>query len=210
MNTLNYIVQKFGLDLNLRSPIPIPKINRTIMARTLAELDFTVGAEIGVASGLHAETLCNHNSNLHLYCVDAWTRWPGYIDYTGGRLQTFKKEALERLEPYHCTIIEKLSMEAVKEFADGSLDFVYIDGAHDFQSVVNDVCEWTKKVRPGGIIYGHDFKRSTNPRVTQHVKDAIPAYCYSHRINPWFVLGERGHHDGQYREGTQSWMFVKA
>jgi len=54
METLDYISEKFGLDLNQKSPISILKTNRTIMARTLAELGFTVGAEIGVARGKHA------------------------------------------------------------------------------------------------------------------------------------------------------------
>ena len=209
MDTLEYITKKFELDINQKSPIPIYKINRTIMAQTLAELGFTVGAEIGVARGMHSELLCKNIPNLKLYCVDAWNKYKGYIDYSASKLSNFHEDAVKRLESYNCIIINKFSMEAVKQFEDASLDFVYIDGAHDLQSVVNDVCEWSKKVRVGGIVYGHDYKRSTNPKVVHHVKDAVPSYCYAYRIRPWFVLGEKGHSDGKYREGTLSWMFVK-
>jgi predicted O-methyltransferase YrrM len=100
-------------------------------------------------------------------------------------------------------------MDAVQDFQDKDLDFVYIDGAHDFKSVADDICEWERKVRPGGIVFGHDYKRSTNPLVRTHVHDVVGAYAYALMIVPWFVLGETGHPDGLYREGTRSWMWVK-
>ena len=100
-------------------------------------------------------------------------------------------------------------MDALANFPDGSLDFVYIDGAHDFKNVAMDVCEWVKKVRPGGIFFGHDYKRSSNPKAVQHVVDVINGYTYALGIKPWFILGTPGHSDGVFREGTRSWMWVK-
>ena len=208
--TLSALVAKFGLDINRKPPIEILKINRTIMAQTLCELGFVEGAEIGVAKGEHAEILCQNNPNLHLYAVDAWSGYRGYLDYLDGRLQSFHREAMDRLKPYNVTVIRKFSMEAVGDFPDNSLDFVYIDGGHDFKNVAMDICEWIKKVKIGGILYGHDFKRSTNPRLCQEVVDVVQAYTYAKGINPWFTLGERGRNDGMYREGTRSWMWVKA
>ena len=208
MDTLEYIVEKFNLDINNKSPIEIPNINRTIMAQTLYELEFKVGAEIGVAAGEHAETLCKNNPNLTLYCIDAWQYYHGYYDYLGEKLEKFYKKAQSRLAPYNCILIKKFSMDAVKDFEDNSLDFVYIDGAHDFKNVADDVCEWTKKVRIGGIVYGHDFKRSKSNYLNA-VKDVVPAYCYQYKINPWFILGTKGHSGGMFKEGTQSWMFIK-
>jgi hypothetical protein len=181
------------------------------MAETLAELDFNFGAEIGVAKADHAEILCKANPNLHLYGIDAWAKYHGYKDYLQDRLNFFEKEARRKMEPYDFTIIKKYSMEALEDFEDGSLDFVYIDGAHDFKNVAMDVCEWSKKVRKGGIVYGHDFKR--RPHIEGgyecHVVDVIQAYMYSHEIKPWFVLGETGHNDGMYREGTRAWMYIR-
>jgi len=205
-STLEYIAAKFGVNINERPPILIPNINRPIMAATLAELGFRIGAEIGVARGEHAEILCKANPDLKLYCVDIWETYPGYDEYDD-RIDRYYQYAQRILYPYECEFIKKFSMDAVKDFLDGSLDFVYIDGAHDFQSVANDLCEWTKKVRIGGIVFGHDFHRST--RFIVDVKDVVPAYCYAKRIRPWFVLGENGHRDDLYREGVQSWMFVR-
>lgn len=209
MDTLNYIATKFGLDLNGKSPIVIEKINRTIMAQTLAELGFKIGAEIGVAQGLHSEILCKNNPDLKLFCIDPWVHYPGYMDFGEAKLAGFYEDAKVRLSQYNCTLVRKFSMDALADFEDGSLDFVYIDGAHDFKSVAQDIWEWPKKVHSGGIIFGHDFKRQSNPIVQMHVQDVIPAYCYALGIRPWFTLGEMGHSDGIYKEGTRSWMWVK-
>ena len=113
MDTLDYIAQKFELNLDQKSPISILQTNRTIMAQTLAELGFTVGAEIGVAKGDHAEILCLNNPALKLYCIDAWQQFRGYIDYKAERLARFYEEAKAKLMPYDCVFIRKFSMDAV-------------------------------------------------------------------------------------------------
>ena len=210
MDALNYFANRFNLDLNQKSPIEILEINRPIMAECLSDLEFNLGAEVGVAKGDHAKILCEANPNLHLYCIDAWEHYKHYEDYLTTRLNYFYDEAVKTLSNYDTEIIRKYSMDAVKDFKDESLDFVYIDGAHDFKNVAMDVTEWYYKVKPGGILYGHDFKRSKNPRLKQHVVDAIQAYTYAWGINPWFVLGTQGRNDGQFREGTREWMIIKS
>jgi len=53
--------------------------------------------------------------------------------------------------------IRKTSVEAAKDFADGSLDAVYIDAEHDEDSVREDIRTWRPKLKRGGILSGHDF-----------------------------------------------------
>lgn len=53
--------------------------------------------------------------------------------------------------------IRKTSVEAAKDFPDGSLDAVYIDAEHDEDNVRLDIKTWRKKIKPGGILSGHDF-----------------------------------------------------
>jgi len=207
MDTLEYIAKIYNVDLNQKSPITIYKTNREMMAQTLGALRMSVGAEIGVRQGLHAEMLCQNNPDLKLYCIDLWRAYPGYAEHSREQEQ-FYAEAKERLSHYNCVIMRATSMDAVKVFEDESLDFVYIDGGHDWKNVSNDIYEWEKKVRKGGIVYGHDYKRSKG-NWQNAVKDVVPAYCYQFSIVPWFILGEQGHSDGLYKEGTQSWMWVK-
>jgi predicted O-methyltransferase YrrM len=209
VDTLEYIGRKFELDFSQKSPIPIYKINREIMAQTLAELNLNLGVEVGVHRGLHAEILCKNNPNIKLYGIDAWQKYSGYHDYSEANISHAHREAIQRLAPYNCELIEEFSMDAVQNFKTQSLDFVYIDGAHDFKNVAMDIFEWTRRVRIGGVVYGHDFKRSKGNYLNA-VKDVVPAYIYQYGIRPWFILGQTGHNDGLYREGMQSWMFVRS
>jgi predicted O-methyltransferase YrrM len=199
--TLKHLIDKYDLDVDRKPPIEISHKSREDMTRVLAELGFKRGAEIGVAQGNHAELLCRNNPGLKLYCVDIWDPYKGYNEYTN-RINRYYELAKEKLEPYNCTFIKKFSMDAVRDFEDGSLDFVYIDAAHDFKSVACDIYEWTKRVKVGGIVYGHDYKRwrKGEARHVVEVKDIVQAYCYVKAINPWFVLKI---------PRQRSWMFVR-
>ncbi len=206
-STLEYIVNKFSLTIHPKHPTEIRQVNRTIMAKTLAELDFKVGAEVGVAQGWHAQILCRENPQLQLYAVDIWARYPGYSEYTD-RVTRYYQEAKKRLARYNCTLVKKFSQDAAKDFADDSLDFVYIDGAHDFKNVAIDLCEWSKKVRVGGIVYGHDYQRWRRGRSVVDVKDVVQAFVYAHQIRPLFVIAN-GIRDPKFGWDVPGWMFVR-
>lgn len=57
----------------------------------------------------------------------------------------------------HFRVIKGLSVEVAEQFADGSVDFVFIDAEHTYDAVKADIEAWTRKVKPGGIIAGHDY-----------------------------------------------------
>jgi len=78
-------------------------------------------------------------------------------------------------------------MEALNDFENRSLDFVYIDGDHTFDGVITDIVFWAQKVRHGGMIACHDY---CNGYLSGVVK-AVDAYVYCHKIDPWFVIGEQ-------------------
>jgi predicted O-methyltransferase YrrM len=42
-------------------------------------------------------------------------------------------------------------------YQDDSLDFVFIDAGHDYDSVTKDITNWYPKIKNGGIIAGHDY-----------------------------------------------------
>jgi len=204
MNTLEYLAKEFNLDLSVKSPIEISNVNRTLLTKHLGFMEFSVGAEVGVAEGYHAKVLCENIPGLKLYLIDSWRHYSGYNEYEN--LDRIYFDAVSRLVNYNTTIYREFSMDAVGKFQDNSLDFVYIDAAHDFKNVAMDVCEWSKKVRPGGIVFGHDFKRSK--RNVVDVKDVIPAYCYAKGISKWFIL-KNDIKDPNFGSDNPGWMFVR-
>jgi len=174
-------------------------INREGLAEIFNEAGFKKGCEVGVRRGGYSVVLCQKIPGLELFCVDPW------IPYRGRRPSQehqdhIYEDAVRNLAPYNCHIIRKTSMEAVKDFADNSLDFVYIDAMHEFDPVMMDIICWTPKVKIGGIVAGHDYVDS----YTCGVIDAVRAYTFYHNIYHWYIT-----YDWQKKEGTPSWFWVK-
>ena len=208
INALDYLADKYNLNLEDKSPIRITPNKRQRFGRWYAlpeiflALEFKRGAEIGVEKGKFSTRLCKKIPGLKLYSIDPYARYKGYGEHASqSKMDSFYVTAQERTAKYDCEIIRKFSMDVVKDFEDESLDFVYIDGNHDFQNVTNDIVEWEKKVRIGGIIAGHDYRKFKPHRAYKcHAYHVVIAYTYTHEIKPWFVL-----------EGDQSpsWLWVK-
>lgn len=203
METLEYFIKKFNLDLDsVPSPIYLPISRETDIPQIFSDLGFKTGAEIGVYRGAYSENLLKNIPNLKLYGIDLWEVYKGYRDYRSSDMATAMDEAKERTKNYNCELIKGWSNEIVKKFADESLDFVYIDGNHSYEQTVQDIALWSKKVRKGGIVYGHDFKdwSSTWRRYEMNVINAVTGWCKSYQIHPWFVIKNDKH---------PSWMYIK-
>jgi hypothetical protein len=135
-------------------------------------------AEVGVFEGdFSAEIL--KRSPERLYLVDPWDHQDTKIypdDHANlpsaefdGVYQSVKKrfEGDERV-----SLVRGYSYFASEGFLDGSLDFVYVDAVHTFESCLCDLLTWYHKVKPGGWLCGHDF---TGKYVG--VKMAVDAFC---------------------------------
>jgi hypothetical protein len=197
LNTLDYIVNRFDLETwrSEAMPISLPGMgDREGLADLFRELGFKVGVEIGVERGRFSVVLLDHNPDLILYGVDPWTTYDNYPDYPDqAQLDFFMQATKDRLTKHKVIdrfrLIRKFSTDAVKDFKDGSLDFVYIDGNHDLLNVVRDIVEWEPKVRSGGIVGGHDYHpRRNTPQQVIHVMEGVKAYTDSYEIRPWFVV----------------------
>ena len=175
-------------------------MRREHLGRLFKELGYKVGAEIGVSGGYFSKSLWEANRECTIYSVDPYQDYAGYLEtYTPEKMENLYEEAKQNLTGTGCIILREFSMEAVREFANDSLDFVYIDANHEFLHVASDIAMWSQKVRPGGIVSGHDFARYKRKPVC-HVKEVVKAWAYAHHIKPWFVL--RG-------AGNSSWFWVK-
>lgn len=199
-----------GLKLKGR-PFEISDCSRNDLPGFFVEMGFKVGAEIGVDKGEFSEKLAA--VGLSLYAIDPWRTYKNYsISRSQKKLDSLYEKARQLLSPYpKCTILRKTSMEAVEDFKNNSLDFVYIDGNHTFRYIAEDLAEWTKKVRKGGIVSGHDYfyhKTGTNFDYW-HVAYVLNAYVGAFGIQNWYLLGRKHALEGEKRDKWRSWMFVK-
>ena len=159
----------------------------------------THGVEVGVFLGQLSRYLLENLPGLHLTLVDPWARaepgsryhasgeWHGTL--THWQQESFYRETLGRTDEFSArrTVLRMPSVQAATRVPDGSQDFVFIDGEHTYEAVCEDIAAWKPKVRPGGLLCGHDYANYQFPfgyTVEQAVHEAADA-------NGWTVdVGE--------------------
>ena len=120
-----------------------------------------VGIEIGTAFGYNAKNMLTELPIKKLYCIDAWTM---YEDYTYENMkgqdefENTYQTAKNRLKPFGDKVefIRKFSDKAVNDVPD-TVDFIYIDGNHEYEFVKEDIKLYEGKIQKGGVIGGHDI-----------------------------------------------------
>lgn len=138
----------------------------------LASLFKGIGVEVGTERAVFAKEIAKHCDKL--YCVDPFKAYKGYRDHVSQeKLDGFFAEAQERMRPFNCEFIRKFSLDAVNDFEDESLDFVYIDSNHDYENCKADIKAWSKKVKKGGIVAGHDYIERKGQGLYYGVKKAV-------------------------------------
>lgn len=205
--------------LTNENPTGIPRIikgmDRQGLYQLFAKLGYKTGCEVGLEKGKNAQEMFECIPKLKLYAVDPYKQHPqygyeatAYLRLWDDRyLRMVKRQAQKRLQGKNAEILEKFSEEAVKDIPYNSLDFVYIDGDHSYDFVMQDIIIWGRKVRKGGIVSGHDYfydsnKKGRRAKVTQAVND----YTRVHNIE-FYITGE----DHYVKKGDTypSWLWVK-
>ena len=195
-----------GLDISGVKTI-IPDTDRDDLPQFFVDMGFKKGVEIGVWKGKYTVKLLE--AGLQVYGVDPFEWYDDCKNYgKQENLDKVLKRTQKKLSKYpNYTFIRKRSMEALEDFDDESIDFVYIDGNHGFMYVAEDIHQWSKKVRKGGVISGHDYI-TLGPPGYSDVKHVIDAYTGRHRMK-WYVLGRKHPRKGEKRDKERSWFWFK-
>jgi hypothetical protein len=116
-----------------------------------------VACEVGVAQGYYSLQIIERNAPRKLYLIDAWSKAkfkdaePAYQHVQS----QFKGDiAWGRVE-----MLRGLSSVMLSTLPDKILDWIYIDAAHDYESVKKDLEVAQQKVKSEGYICGHDYTR---------------------------------------------------
>lgn len=125
------------------------------------------GVEIGVFTGDLSRLLLDR-PDMHLTMVDSWAGdGKDYVGDSGdwhSRLtqaqQDNCREQAERVAREtgpRAKVLALSSIEAAKVVPDASLDFVFIDADHSYEGCKADIAAWLPKLKPGGLLSGHDY-----------------------------------------------------
>lgn len=168
----------------------LPITRRVGLIDLFKEKGFKIGVEIGTDRGGYAKDICERFPQIKLYTIDPWLPYNEGDEVKDRKaMQEIEAEARETLSQYpNCRIIHDSSMQAINNFQDESIDFVFIDGDHTYYAVLDDIAEWTKKVKKGGIVAGHDYVKDDFRQYG--VIEAVNGYCEKSDID--LFIGKKG------------------
>ncbi len=122
--------------------------------------------EVGVAHGRSllwaaSELVRTGRLRAQLWGIDPWRFTAG--TWTGHSSMIFKHGLMSLTE--HGTdqelqlvyLLRLPSVRAAQLFNPGSVDLVMIDGDHSEQACADDIAWWSKRVKTGGVLAGHDY-----------------------------------------------------
>ena len=133
--------------------------------------DPKTGAELGLWDGAFTEPLLKRHPNLTMYAVDVEIR------------PKFRQVA--RQYPDRVIVLNRRTVDAAEYVPDGSLDFVFIDADHSYEAVAADIDAWRSKVKPGGILSGHDYGHIRFPGVARAVDERFAVQVLPDNV--WWV-----------------------
>ncbi|MFL6846641.1 MAG: class I SAM-dependent methyltransferase [Allosphingosinicella sp.] len=138
-----------------------------------------VGTEIGVAEGTFSAAILAAAEPRELHLIDPWSFLEtSDLLHGRGHLGDLDRSGAEAFNPPPAVpegdrkyaevaarfeadprvrLHRQYSYKAAAGFPSGHFDFVYIDGNHDYEFVLRDLEDFAAKLRPGGLIFGHDF-----------------------------------------------------
>jgi len=139
------------------------------LAPTINERGYVIGAEVGCRAGATAGYILRNCPDLQvLYAVDLWGQtlipkqkayWQSiYGHMPPARYRNWRVKFDKNIEPFkdQVRILQGVSWEMAGNVLDNSLDFVFIDADHTYESVRKDIKAWTPKLKDGGMLSGHD------------------------------------------------------
>ncbi|ABK46148.1 hypothetical protein Mmc1_3663 [Magnetococcus marinus MC-1] len=179
--------------------------------------------EIGVAEGNFSAQILDRNHPRQLTLVDPWekqTRDDYQTDLNNcpaeeqeGRFQNVRRRFSYEISRGVVAIKRSYSQQAAADFAEHSLDWIYIDGLHSQAGVTADLESYHTKIKQGGLILGHDYCNHPYAVYQQFgVVEAVNQFVQSHNYAllalttepyPTFVMTDQPHGDVAQQFVTQ-------
>jgi Methyltransferase domain len=146
-----------------------------------------IGSWKGCSSAFMAVEIANSGKNIQFDCVDTWKGSEEHQEDPSIVNDTLYDEFINNMKPVEGLYrpVRMPSLAAAACYDNESLDFVFIDAAHDYDNVRADILAWFPKVKVGGIIAGHDFSPTATTNVSKAVRELFTEF--SNPIHCWVV-----------------------
>lgn len=141
------------------------------------------GVELGVLYGDFSKMILDIIKPSSLVLVDPYRigekKYSGSLDYlpteysTEDQYQNVVRRFSTEILSGKVRLLRATSFEVVEFQEDGEYDFCYNDASHAYEDIKRDLTEWLPKVKPDGIICGHDFMDFEGFGVKQAVTEFI-------------------------------------
>jgi len=150
-----------------------------LSAAFILALNVDTVVEIGLWNGFSSRILGNaiaaNSRDGYLLSIDI-----------NPRAITRSKKATETLGITHEHLcIDSLEVDYQKQLGKRTLDFAFIDGAHDYEHAMGDMSNCAKILKPYGIMAVHDYSKAAHPDVYAAVNDFVKSTQW-----PMFYLDE--------------------
>lgn len=172
---------------NIHGWFTFPYLYRSVVEYFPSNSHFVeVGAWLGCSAAYMAVEIANSGKKIKFDCIDNW-QGIGLEVLEPVKNKTVYETFLKNIEPVkdYITPITGNSVETSKTYTDKSLDFVFIDAAHDYESVLQDINAWFPKVKNGGMISGHDYEWES---VRKAVNEYFPTKQIRNSEGCWLVI----------------------
>jgi predicted O-methyltransferase YrrM len=130
------------------------------IAGLMKERDLKVLVEIGTGRGTNLLNVLKlmGDREITIFSIDPYVEYPEKSHGTKQAVARNLKSVRGLFKKPNVTHIRETSMVAVQDFDDSSVDIVFIDGCHEYEAVYSDIVNWHPKIRPGGVLCGHDYR----------------------------------------------------
>lgn len=144
------------------------------------ELFVEVGSFKGRSSAYMAVEIVNSGKKIQFDCVDTWE---GSSEHQAGAECEVKEVVegtlydtfLNNMKPVegYFKPLRMTSLEAAAQYEDNSIDFIMIDGAHEYEAVKADILAFLPKMKNGGVMTGDD---AFSPEVRNAAQECLSEY----------------------------------
>jgi hypothetical protein len=149
-----------------------------------------LGSWKGASSSCMAVEIANSNKKIDFVCVDSFEGDTGLksCGFSSEGQLNFFLDNMKPVEGFY-RYIQSDSSKAADLFENESVDLVFIDAEHTYDSVKKDILSWLPKIKKGGTISGHDFMAG-HEGVERAVFECFDKNSVQSRPNPecvWIV-----------------------